>query len=517
MPYLLKYHLIAVCMTFLLLLKNWRASAFRHFFPYSRHAYDAKILSSALCLKLEDRSGFKSSSPYGAKENSSRWRKLPLDKAVIPLAEYSKDDFETRDNLSKSTLDPRPMSSPGKASPVELRHIRGEQVYFKRDDLLRLPGSGISGNKARKMLALNQIPAEEFPECVASYGGPQSNAMLAIAAIVHSKNLELDLLMSKNETTMKSNSESLPLHAPRRFIYYVKKLPRFLKKNPSGNFFRAKMLGMELVELTNSVYHDYFRRDYGAEDNAPNGLEAPVPYDSAWIPQGGACSAALPGGTALANEIILFWSENGKGRPLTVLLPGGTCSSALILHREIRRIQEACKNGIKLDIKVVVIPCIGDEGYALRQMMGLNMATGGSGERNEIPSILKPAPDADFYLEDNKKQQYIRFGEPNREVLRIYQEMEESGMNIDLLYGAPSWSILLRHWPETEGCKFGSPLLDRRELLYVHSGGLEGINSQLMRYRHKGLIEGRKVQHPERQRRSSKELFRTGDLDFRGN
>lgn len=210
-------------------------------------------------------------------------------------------------------------------------------------------------------------------------------------------------------------------------------------------------------------------------------------------------------GAALANEIIQFWLEKGEGRPVSLLIPGGTCASALVLHREIRRIQKVSKDANKLDIKVVVIPCVGDEGYAMRQMMGLNMAIGGYGKRCEIPSILKPAPDAEFYLEDGEKHQYFRFGEPSSEILRTYEELKDYGMNIDLLYGAPSWSILLRHWPEGEGCTFGSSLLDKRELMYIHSGGLEGVNSQLMRYRHKGLIKGRDVQHPQRRRKLSKE------------
>lgn len=228
------------------------------------------------------------------------------------------------------------------------------------------------------------------------------------------------------------------------------------------------------------------------------------------IPQGGASGFAVPGCRLLANEIVLFWAANGEGRPLTVFVPGGTCSTAVMLHREIRRMTTSSTSSEEviatMDIQVVVIPCVGDDGYAERQMMSLNMETGGSGDKDEIPKVLKPAPDASFYLEEEDQQRYFRFGEPNAEILDTFREMEDYGVATDLLYGAPSWNILLRHWGDGEA----SSLLADREIMYVHSGGLEGVNSQMMRYRHKGLVEGKDVQHPERQRRSSKAFQGSG-------
>lgn len=183
-----------------------------------------------------------------------------------------------------------------------------------------------------------------------------------------------------------------------------------------------------------------------------------------------------------------------------MFVPGGTCSTAVMLHREIRRMTAASSEELAMDIQVVVIPCVGDDGYAERQMMSLNMDTGGSGDKDEIPKVLKPAPDASFYLEEEDEQRYFRFGEPNAEILATFREMEDYGVATDLLYGAPSWNILLRHWEAL--------LADStRAIMYVHSGGLEGVNSQMMRYRHKGLVDGKDVQHPERQRRSSKKAF----------
>jgi len=134
------------------------------------------------------------------------------------------------------------------ASPVDAILVSSQsqqrRVFVKRDDQLRLAGSQLSGNKARKMLALQKLlDSNDFPSCVVSFGGPQSNAMLAIAAVVRYHNDRL-LLLSDNKNEIMT----------KRFVYYTKKLPKFLRKTPSGNLFRAQLLGMELVEVSPAEY-----------------------------------------------------------------------------------------------------------------------------------------------------------------------------------------------------------------------------------------------------------------------
>jgi 1-aminocyclopropane-1-carboxylate deaminase/D-cysteine desulfhydrase-like pyridoxal-dependent ACC family enzyme len=82
---------------------------------------------------------------------------------------------------------------------------------------------------------------------------------------------------------------------------------------------------------------------------------------------------------------------------------------------------------------------------------------------------------------------------------------DESNVHLDLLYGAPSWTIMLRHWRSTlsSGLDFDekNPLAER-EIMYIHSGGLEGVGSQLTRYKNKGLVELDDIQYPSRRIRS---------------
>ena len=220
----------------------------------------------------------------------SFWRNVRLDE-MNPLA---LEDTTQNDLRVMEKVDLRPVMSPSKPSPVEIVKVRGKYVYVKRDDLLRLEGSHVSGNKARKMLALNQIPANDFPDCVVSYGGSQSNAMVSIAAIVHSKNREVSRLDANLESRINDvgncdtnfpiwEQESATQPSQKRFLYYTKKLPRFLKKNPSGNYFRAKALGMEMIELSNDEYNHLFGGDFGGRSAAPKNLPISMMGDALWV------------------------------------------------------------------------------------------------------------------------------------------------------------------------------------------------------------------------------------------
>ena len=71
-----------------------------------------------------------------------------------------------------------------------------------------------------------------------------------------------------------------------------------------------------------------------------------------------------------------------------------------------------------------------------------------------------------------------------------FDEMNEHGLFLDLLYGAPAFSLLLQHWTSrAPDCPIAG-----RQVMYVNSGGLEGVASQLTRYKHKGLIDAGTIQ-----------------------
>jgi 1-aminocyclopropane-1-carboxylate deaminase/D-cysteine desulfhydrase-like pyridoxal-dependent ACC family enzyme len=391
------------------------------------------------------------------------------------------------------------------------------------------------------MWTLNKIPAESFPSCLVSYGGPQSNSMLALAAVANYKNREL-LLGDEGSAGDSSSTDDNP-DLPIRFVYYTKKLPRFLRKQPSGNFFRALSLGMELVEVSREEYGNLFEHRTGGYEGGgrpPMGLKAPL-LDSLWVPQGGAFAPAREGARMLAQEIYDFWWQEGKERPLTVCVPGGTCTTALLLHHELQKMLSRSAdtdNGVDgcdgfdcendgdspvpslaiMDVEVVVVPCVGDARYARRQMMSLAAEIGASPD--DIPTILQPGPEEEPGRQSTssgtrspKPPKYFAFGKPHKTILDTFQELQnDCNLLVDLIYGAPSFAIMWRHWGNRGDSEtsFLSPDLSfdpkqplaGREIMYVHSGGLEGINSQLLRYKYEGLVEIKDVQLPGRQSRS---------------
>ena len=198
---------------------------------------------------------------------------------------------------------------------------------------------------------------------------------------------------------------------------------------------------------------------------------------------------ALAGAKQLAIEVRDFWLGRGEG-PLLVFLPGGTCSTAVLLHRALKELIPA-QNANTHDIQVVVVPCVGDEEYARRQMQSLNAAIGVEATE-DIPLILAPGPEAAC------ADQYFQFGEPDAQILETFRGMEEEHeIPMDLLYNAPAWTVLLRHWKTTFSSdkKYAD-----KAIMYIHSGGLEGVNSQLLRYKYKGLVDLDDVQLPGRNR-----------------
>lgn len=379
-------------------------------------------------------------------------------------------------NQSSSSLPENAIECDSSLSPVDTIMIRGRKVLIKRDDQLHLPGSQISGNKARKLFLLNGIPVSQFPNCLVSYGGSQSNAMLALAAIVHSKNKEL-----KNSNRLLNRGNKTP---PIQFVYYTKTLPRFLSKNPSGNLLRAQSLGMELRELRPQEYNEMFGGEHGGMPEAPRNLQPPVKGCSLFIPQGGALAMALYGSQMLAKEVHSYWSKEGNGGPLSLVLPGGTCTTAVFVHHSLQSLLQVSG----LDIQVIVVPCVGDAAYARRQMISLSEQIGAA--TNNLPTVLSPSPTHSNSVADR----YYTFAQPHETIFKVFRELrDEHNLSLDLIYGAPSWAIMLRHW-QTKWNPAQQTNFDPerpfagRQIMYVHSGGLEGIDSQLHRYKHKGLI-----------------------------
>ena len=213
-------------------------------------------------------------------------------------------------------------------SPLSKIFLDTREFLVKRDDLI---DPYLAGNKYRKLYTLLQTPKEKYSTII-SYGGTQSNAMLAIAAMCHKKEWQ--------------------------FIYYSKPLSRRQKESRLGNYAKSLELGMEHKELEDEIYRDFI---------ASLGLT--LDDKTFLIDQGGAALEAKDGVGVLADEL----REQLKKYPHLQALatPSGTGTTALFLAQSLP------------EYRVYTTPCVGDALYLQKQMSAL-------GEIPENLIILQP-------------------------------------------------------------------------------------------------------------------------------
>ncbi|MDD2566566.1 MAG: 1-aminocyclopropane-1-carboxylate deaminase [Thiovulaceae bacterium] len=198
-------------------------------------------------------------------------------------------------------------------TPISSICLEGRTFYVKRDDLI---DPFLAGNKYRKLYALLQTPSSKLSKVI-SYGGTQSNAMLAIAALCKKKGWE--------------------------FVYYSKPLSKEQKELSYGNYAHAIALGMQHREVENELYRDYIA--------SLRVLEDPLTFI---LDQGGADLRAREGIECLAREI----KEANLGVK-SLATPAGTGTTALFL---------ACALP---EYKVYTTAAIGTSDYLKEQMLTL--------------------------------------------------------------------------------------------------------------------------------------------------
>lgn len=198
-------------------------------------------------------------------------------------------------------------------SPVSKIVLDGRVFYVKRDDLI---DPFLAGNKYRKLYTLLNTPSNKFNKII-SYGGTQSNAMLAIAAMCKNKGWAL--------------------------VYYTKPLSDEQKSENYGNFYHAKNLGMLHVEIEQQFYKDFIAS-----------LRFNLDEKTFIIDQGGAVEEARLGLEVLAEEIR---AQNLHVKSLAT--PSGTGTTALYLALSLP------------EYRVYTTPCVGDSSYLREQMSAL--------------------------------------------------------------------------------------------------------------------------------------------------
>jgi len=198
-------------------------------------------------------------------------------------------------------------------SSISKIFLDGREFLIKRDDLI---DPYLAGNKYRKLYTLLQTPSKNL-QTIISYGGTQSNAMLAIAAMCKQKGWE--------------------------FIYYTKPLSQKQREQNIGNFTLALSFGMRHIEIQNELYRDYIASLSLNRDNKIFLIE-----------QGGAVVEAKTGLEVLAKEI-----REQNPDVDAVATPSGTGTTALFLALALP------------EYKVYTTPSVGDVAYLKEQMRAL--------------------------------------------------------------------------------------------------------------------------------------------------
>jgi len=201
-----------------------------------------------------------------------------------------------------------------KPSSISKITLEGREFLVKRDDLF---DPYLSGNKYRKLHKLLNTPKENI-KTIISYGGTQSNAMLAIAALCKLKEWE--------------------------FIYYTKPLSSNMKEQQFGNYFDALSLGMTHKEVEYELYRDFIA-----------GLSIKNDETTVVIHQGGADRGAIDGLEVLAKEI-----REQAPDVKAIATPSGTGTTALFLAKSLP------------EYRIYTVPCVGDITYLRQQMEALS-------------------------------------------------------------------------------------------------------------------------------------------------
>ncbi|KAJ0410743.1 hypothetical protein ATCC90586_006846 [Pythium insidiosum] len=333
---------------------------------------------------------------------------------------------------------------PHAPSPVSVVQFRGQRVHVKRDDVFHL-----AGNKLRKLFWFLQQDESFFSDKhLISFGGTQSNAMLAIAQVAHETKTPFTYFSRALEC-------SDPLEA----------------RLAEGNLAHALALGMRHVQLSDVEYQVLAETRETTALSVKYCRRHEIPL---FIPQGAAFRHAEHGVSVLAQELNSYcstWTMNSSALPeqptrehrrFSIVLPCGTGTTAFYLAQH-----------LSPDIQLFAVPCVGDADYLKQQWADLaeRHSPATSTTAIEYPLILHPSRKA-------------RFGRLDWGQLALYREvLASTGIEVDLLYGALAWQTMM----EPQNLAMITDASAPRELLYIHTGGVSGnatmLASDIMSYR----------------------------------
>ena len=272
----------------------------------------------------------------------------------------------------------------------------------------------INGNKAYKFFFLLNANLNHM----VSYGGNQSNAMLCLSYIAKEKNA--------------------------KFTYFTPPLSNYLKNNIHGNLKLAKINGAIIKESKESL--ETKAKTFAKENNA------------IFINQGGNVEEKK-GIEKLARQILNLGKNN-----LCVFCASGSGISAFLLQKELD------------SIDVITTPCVGGREFLIKQFEKFSSLIE---SRTSFESKFRPLFESKFKTPTIilPKKKYF-FAKPNIDLLNIYKEWLNKGIEFDLIYDCVMWKAIEDNLQN----------LEYENYLFLHSGGLSANESILERYKFLNLL-----------------------------
>ena len=293
-------------------------------------------------------------------------------------------------------------------SPVDSICLFARNIFIKRDDLLH---PEFSGNKARKFKYFLDNELSEVQKIVA-YGSCQANSLYSLSVLAKLRNWKC--------------------------VYYVDRIPQHLMDCPSGNYAKALNNGAEIKLFPERTFDGDNQKEAWLISEYSNHINCLV------IPEGGRCEFARHGVHELASEIHQ-WAINNDIKELKVFLPSGTGTTALFLQ-EYFYINNS-------SIQVLTCSVVGNDEYLIKQFMQLNS------NKCCHPHVLP-------------KPQRFHFGKLNKKLFDMWNWINQSGIEFELLYDTVGFITLQAFIDEFQSSS----------IMYIHQGGLVGNETMLPRY-----------------------------------
>lgn len=219
------------------------------------------------------------------------------------------------------------------------------------------------------------------------------------------------------------------------FTYYTRQITPFVKKNPVGNLKHALENGMILYEVKSRDFSETIRSLPGKYTDVKKHL----------VPMGGQSELAEKGVERLASELYVQIAQFELNISDTVIfLSSGTGTTAAYLSKHMP------------DFQVFTVACVAGGEYLEKQI-------------SQICSM----PQNLIVLESSLK---IPFARPHIELIQTYRELLNAGIEFDLIYDTLAWFWIKKNFDR----------LKNKNIVFIHSGGVHGNESQLERYRRQG-------------------------------